>query len=272
MSRKQVTVPVDYHGRKAWLKRHGGGDRRLRLAALRGVARRLDVPALLPAPRHGTEGSRHTELRRLETLRAAGVKVPQVLEEGHGYIILSHLGRPLGARVRDADVGPEKRAELLLRASSAIADAHDRGMYLGQPMARNITVDTRGQAGFIDFEEDPAEVMELTEAQVRDWLFFAYGCARGLPPGAPQLEAALEAGLVRAEPEVRAGIAHAVGRLQLLQALPRWMGVGAARLSAALRALQAGIAGTGVRLLPWVLAVDWLHDGDLDVVRWLFGG
>lgn len=272
MAHKQVTIPIDHHGRKAWLKRHGGGRRRLRLAALGGVARRLRVPALLPAPRHGAEAARQTELRRLEILRAAGLTVPEVLEAGPGYIILSHQGRPLAARLRDGDVDPDTRALLLQDAAGAIARAHDAGMYLGQPLARNITLDDEGRVAFIDFEEDPGEVMGLDEAQVRDWLLFAYGCARRLPAGAPELAAALQTGLAAARPAVGAGLADAVERLRFIERLPSWMGAGTIRLKSALAALKSALTGAGLRVLPWVLAVDWLHDGDLDTLRWLFGG
>jgi hypothetical protein len=77
--------------------------------------------------------------------------------------------------MRDADDAGRDR--LVKAAMATLADAHARGAYLGQPLPRNMTWDGEN-VGFLDFEEDPLEVMDLPTAQARDWLMFGYGVAK----------------------------------------------------------------------------------------------
>src|SRR5690606_41218191 len=73
--------------------------------------------------------------------------------------------------------GPRARGARRAPPAAASTDVHRRGGYLSQPWPRNLTVH-EGGIGFLDFEEDPGEVMSLAHAQARDWLLFAYGTMR----------------------------------------------------------------------------------------------
>ncbi len=86
--------------------------------------------------------------------------------------------------------------------------AHARGAYFGQPLPRNLTWDG-DKVGFIDFEEDPLEVMDLSEAQARDWLMFGYGVAKYYADRPEHLQAMMAEAMGGAQAPVREHV-HAV--------------------------------------------------------------
>ena len=190
---QQIAVPGQGAG---WLKRYQGGARRWRLALLNGVVRLLRVPALQASPPRAGDDLRQLEQRRLEALAAKGVHVPTILRSGPGELLLSDLGPTLAARLLAGDTA--ERLRLLGETALAIAAVHRRQVCLGQPLGRNITVDDAGRIGFLDFEDDPLEVMTLAQAQCRDWLFLAAGSlrhARSVPTA--ELSRALSLGLIQ---------------------------------------------------------------------------
>lgn len=73
-------------------------------------------------------------------------------------------------------------------------------------------LDDSSCVGFIDFEEDPLEVMSLPQAQARDWLMFAFGMAKYYD-GRADVLADMLSRVMQREPEV-AAYAGRVGRLK----------------------------------------------------------
>jgi hypothetical protein len=80
--------------------------------------------------------------------------------------------------------------------------------------------------GYIDFEDDPAEVMTLAECQARDWLSYLHSTAMMLEAAAPQAAGQhWHAALATVNEEVRERIAHAARRMKWARKLPasrRW--------------------------------------------------
>lgn len=255
MSRPTVE-PVQIEGRSAWLKRYGSETRRYRLKALDWCARRLGISALRPAPRHPGDAARAIEQRRIEELGAAGVRVPELIGSGEGLLVLGDLGETLSGRLRRAS--PAELQALLAEASTALSDVHERRQYLGQPVARNILVDAEGRLGFIDFEEDPAEVMGLRDAQARDWLLFASGTARhaGLPP--EQFAELVGPALRRERRSLRDELGEAVDRLGFLRVSLR-LGERAAGLGKALAGLQRALHALAWSALALGLVMGLAH-------------
>ncbi|MCR6700617.1 MAG: serine/threonine protein phosphatase [Dokdonella sp.] len=163
-------------GRAVWLKRYGHQRRRLAHRALDFTARQLDLEPLRPDRVESAEEAKSIEARRLGELAGRGLRVPSVLADGADVLLLSDVGASLSVRLRELAGRPAAVDRLVAGAVDAIAQAHRRGVYLGQPLPRNLTVDADGY-GFIDFEEDPGRVMSLDSAQARDWLLFASGVA-----------------------------------------------------------------------------------------------
>ncbi len=84
------------------------------------------------------------------------MNVPDVLGTGHAALVIGDNGSSFNTCLREADDAGRDR--LVMAAMLAIAAAHARGAYFGQPLPRNLTWDGEN-VGFIDFEEDPLEVM-----------------------------------------------------------------------------------------------------------------
>lgn len=227
---------------RVWVKRYANGSRRWRMRLLNLVVGWMQLPALRAPLGGGPEHSCAVELRRLSELAALGVRVPRVIASSQRELLLSDLGTTLALQLRQADHAVALR--LYQSAIAAIANAHAAGTYLGQPQARNIVVDAQQRIGFIDFEEDPAEVMTLAQAQCRDWLLFASGTLRHLPFADRRISDALQSGLSQADPAVREALAASLHRLQPVRQISALMGRRARGMAAAIDALRLALGGT----------------------------
>lgn len=160
-------------GTVVWLRKAGPHNPAWRYALLGAVARWLGLDVMRPVPNLGGPKSIATEAQRLRALTAAGVRVPALLAQQDDALLLGNLGTHtlLYAIDRDAERGDITH---WLHGLHAIADVHQRGTYLSQAFARNMTVDSLGRIGFIDFEDDPAIVLPLSHCQARDWLCYLH--------------------------------------------------------------------------------------------------
>lgn len=227
---------IEYAGQAAWRKRYGATARRVRLALLRCLARWLGANALIaPLPR-SARAACATERRMLSRLRQLGASVPEVLGASDTELILSDLGPTLAERCR-AEATSERRAELVRRGFEALAELHRRNGYLSQAFARNMVCDS-GRIGFIDFEDDPLEVMSLPAAQARDVLLYVHSTARFLADAEACFGALLERHLATESAAVRLEIARAVSRLAWLAPVAGWCGRRARDVGLALRVLS----------------------------------
>lgn len=260
-----MVTQLSLQGRRAWLKTYERGDRRLRLRMLDLAARRLGVPALRPPPHPGGDAARAVERRRLTELAALQVRVPEVLGESGQVLLLSDIGETLASRLRVA--GPDDRRRLVLAAARALAEVHARSGCIGQPLARNIAVDEAGRIGFLDFEEDPREVMPLEQAQVRDWLVFAAGVSRYFDAPERELADILIEALRDAAPPVRMGVGQAGERLGVVARIAGRLGERARRIAGAILALRSAALGGLLALACLGLAWDYAGDRQLDAVQ-----
>lgn len=259
-----MVEPITLEGQRAWLKQYGEGSRAVALGLLNFVANRFHLDALRPPPHRGGDAAARTEARRLGELQAQGVNVPAVLGTGHAALVLGDNGSSFNTCLREAnDAG---RDRLVAAAMQAMADAHAQGAYFGQPLPRNLTWDGE-RVGFIDFEEDPLEVMDLAQAQARDWLMFGYGVAKYYADRPQQLQALMAAAMDGANEPVREH-AHAVtGRLQHVAKASKKLGRSARALANAILIVH-GATTLGV-LMVLMVCVDWLADGHLDLLELL---
>ena len=259
-----MVEPIVIEGQRAWLKQYGEGSRAVALGLLNFVAHRFQLDALRPPPHRGGEAAKETEARRLGELAAQGVNVPHVIGTGHAALVLEDNGSSFNTCLRQADAAG--RDVLVAAAMQAIAAAHAKGAYFGQPLPRNLTWDG-AKVGFIDFEEDPLEVMDLAQAQARDWLMFGYGVAKYYEDRPQQLQALMAQAMDGVEAPVIAH-AHAVsGRLQGLARASLKMGRSARALAHAILVVH-GATTLGVLMLA-VICYDFFSDGDLDILQLL---
>lgn len=145
------------------------------LRLLAGVAR---SPEIKPVPAPGGGEGQAIEVRRLTTLRMAGVRVPAVVHVDGEFFVMERLaGKSLAERL---DARPQDAKVLWEQGLRFLQEVHARGQCLSQASARNLIVTSQGMAA-IDFEDDPLQVLPLAQAQVRDWLLYLQSTVWMLP-------------------------------------------------------------------------------------------
>jgi tRNA A-37 threonylcarbamoyl transferase component Bud32 len=193
-----------------------------RYKLLSWLASIVRVPMLKPVPMPGGAESQALEIRRLQRLHSAGLKVPRVMHVAPNYFVMTHLGyrdMALDLRERGVAVFP-----LWEQAAQQILAVHAAGEYLSQCFARNIIIGEnhqRGIAGFIDFEDDPIAAMNLLNAQVRDWLSFFQSTIFTLAAPADQLQTSLSRILDAEQAVIRNELLAQIKRLVWLRHLPK---------------------------------------------------
>lgn len=163
------------------------------------------------------------ESRRLRTLHAAGVRVPQVLGEGPGWLALEAVGDTL-EHAREKFPRPEWD-DWLLRAAADLGAFHAAGHWHGGSQAKNLML-WQGALYRIDFEEDLGEHLPLAVAQTLDLVLLINSCllldergeAAWVEMGRAMLERYFQA---HAGLEVRQCLGRAMAWLRLLTFLAR---------------------------------------------------
>lgn len=221
-------------GRTVWIKRYGDNGRRLRMAALRWVARRLGANALLaPIPLSG-EAACRTEAMMIQRLATLGVRVPEIIEARACELVLSDVGTVLPNHLRGRSLLERERVFLL--GLAALLDLHRRGGYASQSVARNLTLDGE-RIGFIDLEEDPGSMMSLPAAQARDLLMYVYSTARFFGDATERFHQLLQQHLQLEATDVRAELHKTAHSLRWLVPMAKPFGRRAREVSLGVRAL-----------------------------------
>lgn len=218
---------------RVWLKKAGPRHGKWGYRVMAAVARMVRLDIIKPVPNPGGEAAIATEARRLRALAAAGLRVPAVLAQQADGLLISDLGESGRATVvlqerleQAAAAGPAALLAVWREGLAAIATVHAHGQHLSQAFDRNLVQCPDGVIGYIDFEDDPAEVMTLAECQARDWLSYLHSTAMMLEAAAPNAAGQhWHAALAEVDEEVRARIALAARRMRWAQRLPasrRW--------------------------------------------------
>lgn len=217
------------NGEQVWLKKAGPRHGLWGYRVLGALARALHLPVLRPVPNLGGEQAIAIEARRLRDLAARGLRVPAVLAQQPGGLLLAHLGRTgqptpsLGDEIENAlPQGPEAVLALWQEGLQALSYVHATGTSLSQAFARNLVRCPDGTVGYIDFEDDPVAVLPLAHCQARDALCFVHSTALALVQAgalAPA-QAAWQQWLVQCSPGVRRTLVDTAARLGWLRHLP----------------------------------------------------
>lgn len=218
---------------RVWLKKAGPRHGKWGYRVMAAVARMVRLDIIKPVPNPGGEAAIATEARRLKQLAAAGLRVPTVLAQQPDGLLISDLGESGRATVvlqeridQAAAAGPAALLTVWREGLTAIAAVHLCGQHLSQAFDRNLVQCPDGVIGYIDFEDDPAEVMTLAECQARDWLSYLHSTAMMLEAAAPQAAGQhWHAALSGVSDEVRERIENAARRMKWAQKLPasrRW--------------------------------------------------
>ncbi|WP_398496297.1 hypothetical protein [Variovorax sp.] len=218
---------------RVWLKKAGPRHGKWGYRVMAAVARMARLDIIKPVPNPGGEAAIATEARRLRQLAAAGLRVPRVLAEQADGLLISDLGASGRGTVvlqerldQAATAGPAALLAIWREGLAAIATVHAHGQHLSQAFDRNLVQCPDGVIGYIDFEDDPSEVMTLAECQARDWLSYLHSTAMMLEAAAPDAAGQhWHAALADVNADVRERIANAARRMKWAQKLPasrRW--------------------------------------------------
>ena len=206
-----------WQGHSLWLKRAGPAHPAWRYRALAWVSHWLQVPALQPVPNPGGVQAIATEVQRLQTLAACGLRVPAVVAVSKQAFVMRDLGQagqPVQSLGHAREQAGTAAATLALwqRGLQALAQEPGQGQCLSQAFARNMVLCADGGIGLIDFEDDPAAHLPLPLCQVRDVLCYVHSTAWILArvQALPQAQAAWQQALAATQQ-----------RLSLLGKLPR---------------------------------------------------
>ena len=218
-----------------WVKRASQGNPALNYWLLKALATLFSAPVLRPVPNPGGVATLQTEVRRLRSFHARGLRAPEVLASCDQAFVMRHLGRPgeeapsLSNAIEEAIArGAQPTLELWLKGLEAIQQAHACGEVLSQAVARNMVVCADGVIGFIDFEDDPAAHLPQAVCMARDALNYAQSTALFLQQ-AGALEQARETWqqFVQQLPaEARQVLERTVNKLSWVRFLPRSKSLG----------------------------------------------
>ena len=140
-------------GRTVWVRKAGPRNSAWRYTLLGWITRPLHLGVLKPVPNLGGERAIAVEARRLADLKAAGIRVPDVLARQDNALMLSDLG---GIQL-DTQIAQEAKGRHLTAWTAgldAIGLVHEKGQFLSQAFARNMMVSGH-EIAFLDFEDDP---------------------------------------------------------------------------------------------------------------------
>ena len=146
-------------------------------------------------------GSMDFEARRLQTLGAAGVRVPRVALVTPEYFVLDYCGTVVASLLENW-LQDEWRSELL-RLARELGEFHQAGHWHGGAQIKNITLQD-GVSYRIDFEENFGEFLPLHAVQAADLVLFLNSISLAGPiveSEARQLMPKLLAAYFAAQPE-----------------------------------------------------------------------
>jgi hypothetical protein len=183
------------------------------------VAAILGMPILRPTSCAGNAADLKAEQSHMEEWRRLDLPVPRIILSGDGWFVTKDAGIYL-TKVLHA-FPPKEQTAILNRALDILLRAHKAGVCHGRPMTKDIMIDTEGRLTFLDFEEDPAEVMPLSAAQGRDLLVFLSSAS-----DSPALPALIQKALENCSVETREHLAAVVEWGRPLRLLAKWLKAG----------------------------------------------
>ncbi|MFA5592396.1 MAG: hypothetical protein WC989_03685 [Micavibrio sp.] len=158
-------------GRTFWIKRPAAPKARIWHSLQKAIAALTRMPILRATVSRGGSASLRAEAARLKLFGEAGLRVPAIRGLYDDMMVMDDSGQSLNALLDSA--AEDERKQFLFQAASALAAIHHAGFAHGRPYLRDMTWDGE-TVGFLDLEEDPAQVMPLSDAKARDvWIFLA---------------------------------------------------------------------------------------------------
>lgn len=168
-------VRMEFDGRVAWVKRAVTTKVKRTHRLQDALARLLRVDLMRFTCDVSGQATLEREAAIIRALAAKGVRVPEVLAIGPGWLAIGDLGESLRKQLDRAAGQGELRA-IAFVAAHAVRRLHASDAWHGNPLVRNMAGDL-DRVGFLDFEEDPAKHMGADSLRARDLLLFLFSLA-----------------------------------------------------------------------------------------------
>ncbi len=167
---------TEMYGTVVWIKKISFSKQTIWHVLQKVCSTILRAPILRPTVLiAGGEVALKDQADRIRAYADSGFHVPEIIEQGTDFLVLSDLGVTLQMYLNTLQKThkSQESEELLLRAACEIARLHNAGYAHGRPHLKDLVYDeTRDLIGFLDLEENPLSVMPQECAYARDmWLF-----------------------------------------------------------------------------------------------------
>jgi tRNA A-37 threonylcarbamoyl transferase component Bud32 len=163
---------IDFEGQTIWIKRRSPSKRTIWHRLVSVLTYLIPLAIFYPTVISDKSDNLTQEAERLRLFAAKGLPVPKVLASTANYIITSDVGLNL-QQLSEQIIFREERYSLLEKAMDALINLHQTNLCHGRPFLRDMTL-KNNKIFFIDLEENPLAVMNISQAQARDlWLFFS---------------------------------------------------------------------------------------------------
>ncbi|TDR23603.1 lipopolysaccharide kinase InaA family protein [Marinicella litoralis] len=162
-----------------WLKKTAPARGVFRYHALNLFSWLMRLPLLKAVPQPGGKQAIANEVHRIQQLTKAGVNVAELLAHDDDWLLLKDGGQSIVKIMKQENTQQAVKQKLLQTCLNAIKQLHQKNLYLSQGFIRNMLLNESTQTvTFIDFEDDPLEVMGIAHAQARDLLLLVNSTAR----------------------------------------------------------------------------------------------
>jgi tRNA A-37 threonylcarbamoyl transferase component Bud32 len=219
-SNERIAKIATKHG-VFWLKKAAPARGVFRYHALNFFSWMMRLPLLKAVPQPGGNLAIANEVNRINQLAEAGVMVPEILAHDESWLLIKDVGQSIIKTLKQKHTEQTTRQALFKTCLDAIKALHLNNQYLSQGFIRNMLLDeTSGTIAFIDFEDDPMDVMNLAQAQARDVLLLVNSTARFFVEDAEFFNNSIKQFITGHDPEMIEVLRTTANRLQWLTRIP----------------------------------------------------
>ena len=173
--------PVDYQGRKIWVKRAEKVRNEAWLRFSRALCVKFGLSMLQPgADPNGGKAVRF-EAGRMRRLKKRGVPVPVVCASGADWLAMENAGRNLIDVLGEAKTSRKEKEDLICKAAELLAAFHAQGIHHGRPALKDMAYDGE-RVVLLDFEDGVMLRVGRRQRLWRDLLLFLQSVVKETDP------------------------------------------------------------------------------------------
>lgn len=170
---------LEWQGHKIWVKQAEVVNYNIWHRLAKGASMLSRKSLFQPTIERDGVRALQREAERLRDYFGQGVQVPEVLAQGDLWIAISDVGQSLTALLKNSAVSQEAKDAIVCAASTQLAQLHQRNMWHGRPVLRDLAWDGK-KISFLDLEEDPVPILTPEQCMIRDALIYVHSLFRDL--------------------------------------------------------------------------------------------